>query len=182
MNDELKRIPWKGSDDIHREVYAALIAPDQQRDFIYSKVGEGDDCVFISYRRAGAVVRPGTYSFKLVAVPQVRYPEAKASGHRMKLEQEGKLQFASSSSYMSPDNARAARWLTKRFIEHGAAPLQINVQARGLFEAEKCRFQTIHFDGRINVEDGDRFSIWYSHGVGKARAYGFGMILLHNDN
>ncbi|MCX2969489.1 MULTISPECIES: type I-E CRISPR-associated protein Cas6/Cse3/CasE [Streptomyces] len=62
-------------------------------------------------------------------------------------------------------------------IVHNKSPLQFRRQAGGSPQPD-VRFVSVTFDGRLRVTDADAFRRTLTHGMGKAKAYGCGLMTL----
>lgn len=160
MNDTFICVPPAEHDDVHEHVYRVIAGPGNERNFVYrvQPVRSRDGSMVVAVRQHGLHVPKGRYDFNLRASVQISKP-------------------FSNKKVVPTDDDVAERWLATRLTQNGAIPHLVAVIERGMIRRQgRPGLPYIDFGGEFEVVDDELFSCFAAKGVGKAKAYGCGLI------
>ena len=122
---------------------------------------------------APAFLQHGTYAFDLLANPTRKVAAFSADGQRTR----------NGKRIALLDEASRQAWLQAKADQHGFCldgPPALDEAGASIFWRRACAGTHIgvRFRGRLRVTDRERFIHAFYHGIGSAKAFGFGMLLL----
>ena len=166
--DQIVRLLVTDGYHIHRLVYRAF-ARNAGRQFLYAPIAVAGTEHVVLVRRSDVETRfaeDQAFEMRLRAMPTV-----KSGGRRRSI-----------GASRAKDRLRV-RWIEARAREHGftlqAAP-QMRVERVRLESARTpWGFTACHYRAPIRLTDPARFTHAYTRGIGQGRAWGCGMVILH---